>query len=413
MTTPRLSRQPDSVAAARAFLIAAATSDNDVLPTYQDVADSYGGIARAVAPVLMSLAADCAAAGEPDLTALVVEQATGRPATLQGVAFTGRPAQEATWANLLAQLRAYPWTTQAALPAPPRIGQEFPNRSAIAAVWGGDYQGGMATFARESSRIVNIFSDDTGPYPDRRVAGTDRIEYIGQGRYGDQKLTARGNALTEQARVDGEAARYWYRPTGGVFVFERWVAIVGRHREWHRDLNGDWRRAYVYDLAPVGSPNPADWPTEVTAEVDARSIDDDLDQDPPDPTLPAAPSLAELYVRMCKRAGQQAGKPAGKRSATDYARSAVARDAVLLRAQGTCENDQCAGMACDVRCDGTAILEVDHVKDLAKGGPDEPHNMIALCPNCHAAKTRGRARDALRRRLARLAALSHAELNGP
>jgi len=413
MTTPRLSRRPDSVVAARQFLIAVARSDNDVLPTYQDVADAYGGIARAVAPVLMSVAADCAAAGEPDLTALVVEQATGRPAALQGVAFTGQPAQEATWASLIAQLRAYPWTDQAVLPAPPKVGQEFPNRSAIAAIWGGDYQGGMATFAREASRVVNIFSDDSGPYPDRRVAGTDRIEYIGQGRYGDQELTSRGNALTERARVQGEAARYWYRPSGGVFVFERWVAIVGRHREWHRDLNGDWRRVYVYDLAPVGSPDPADWPAELQAEVGTRSTDADLEPVPPDPTLPAAPSLAELYARMAKRAGQQAGKLAGQRTATDYARSAVAREAVLLRAQGSCENDRCAGMACDVRLDGTAILEVDHVKDLAKGGPDEPHNMIALCPNCHAAKTRGRDRDALRRRLVRLAALRHAALSDP
>ena len=194
-------------------------------------------------------------------------------------------------------------------------------------------------------------------------------------------------------------------------MFERWVVIVGRHCEWHRDLNGEWRRAYVYDLAPVTSPKPADWPAELQAEVDARSTDDDLEPVPPDPTLPAAPSLAELYARMSKRAGQQAGRPVGQRTATDYARSSVAREAVLLRAQGSCENDRCAGMACDVRLDGTAILEVDHVKDLAKGGPDKPHNMIALCPNCHAAKTRGRARDALRRRLVRLAALRHAALS--
>jgi 5-methylcytosine-specific restriction protein A len=38
---------------------------------------------------------------------------------------------------------------------------------------------------------------------------------------------------------------------------------------------------------------------------------------------------------------------------------------------------------------GRALLEVDHIKPLAEGGPDIPSNMIALCPNCHVAKTRG------------------------
>jgi hypothetical protein len=35
-------------------------------------------------------------------------------------------------------------------------------------------------------------------------------------------------------------------------------------------------------------------------------------------------------------------------------------------------------------------------QDLAFGGPDYPVQMIALCPNCHAIKTRGRSREELR-----------------
>ena len=38
---------------------------------------------------------------------------------------------------------------------------------------------------------------------------------------------------------------------------------------------------------------------------------------------------------------------------------------------------------------GDPVLEVDHIHDLALGGPDDPAQMIALCPNCHAVKTRG------------------------
>ncbi len=47
------------------------------MPRYGEVAEVYGGIARAVAPVLNSVARDCAAAGEPDLSALVVLSDTG------------------------------------------------------------------------------------------------------------------------------------------------------------------------------------------------------------------------------------------------------------------------------------------------------------------------------------------------
>ncbi|WP_397428105.1 HNH endonuclease [Pseudarthrobacter sulfonivorans] len=59
---------------------------------------------------------------------------------------------------------------------------------------------------------------------------------------------------------------------------------------------------------------------------------------------------------------------------------------------------------------GEPILDVDHVQDLARGGEDHPRNMIALCPNCHAVKTRG-ANEAQRRRvLGRVAQAAHAAM---
>ncbi|MGY5106804.1 HNH endonuclease, partial [Streptomyces sp. 900105245] len=55
---------------------------------------------------------------------------------------------------------------------------------------------------------------------------------------------------------------------------------------------------------------------------------------------------------------------------------------------------------------GDPILEVDHIHDLALDGPDHPANMIALCPNCHAIKTRG-ARGEQLREVFRAAARAH------
>lgn len=359
--------------------------------------------------MLNSIAAACRDRAEPDLTALVVAEASRLPGSFDGQPLDATQADRvAAWRQMLADIRAYPWPDQPVVgPAPPEVGQSFRNRSAIAEVWGGDYQGGMASFPLEGGGIVNIFSDDDGPYPDRRVPGTDRIEYVGQGRVGDQTLKARGNALMERARTAGEAARYWHKPSGGEFTFERWIVIVGRHREWQKTTDGAWRRVYVYDLAPVGSPRPEDWPTSVHNEVEGRSVDDVLAPTPPDPQAVGAPGESELYRRLASRAATGAGRAAGTRTAADYARSAAARDAVLLRAHNRCENPRCAGMPCDVRADGASILDVDHVRDLAGGGPDEPWNMIALCPNCHAAKTRGRDRERLRTTFSKVARRAH------
>lgn len=58
------------------------------------------------------------------------------------------------------------------------------------------------------------------------------------------------------------------------------------------------------------------------------------------------------------------------------------------------------------------ILEIDHVHDLALEGPDHPAQMIALCPNCHAVKTRGRSREELRPILLEAARKKHDEWAG-
>ncbi len=78
----RYSRRPQDVAAVREFLIPVRDRLEDRLPRYGEVAELYGGIARAVAPVLNCVARDCTPAGEPDLCALVVLADTGLPGRL-------------------------------------------------------------------------------------------------------------------------------------------------------------------------------------------------------------------------------------------------------------------------------------------------------------------------------------------
>ena len=120
--------------------------------------------------------------------------------------------------------------------------------------------------------------------------------------------------------------------------------------------------------------------------------------------------LEEEYRRLCgigagvSDLGARLGRP---RVSVDVLRLESARRAVLLRSEGHCESPRCTGGPQDITDAGHPILEVDHIQDLAKGGPDHPEQMIALCPNCHAIKTRGRTRERLRHELFTVARLRH------
>ncbi|MFI1365757.1 HNH endonuclease [Streptomyces griseochromogenes] len=120
--------------------------------------------------------------------------------------------------------------------------------------------------------------------------------------------------------------------------------------------------------------------------------------------------MAAEYERLCRIVEHGEGAKHGKRvSRTTYnpIRSSAARRAVLERSERRCENPDCTGMPSDTTDRGLPILEVDHVVDLALGGRDHPSQMVALCPNCHAVKTRGRTRESLREALLRVAAERH------
>ena len=46
-------------------------------------------------------------------------------------------------------------------------------------------------------------------------------------------------------------------------------------------------------------------------------------------------------------------------------------------------------MPAELKRSDDPILDIDHINDLGLSGEDHPRNMLALCPNCHAYKTRG------------------------
>jgi 5-methylcytosine-specific restriction protein A len=156
------------------------------------------------------------------------------------------------------------------------------------------------------------------------------------------------------------------------------------------------------------------------ADYDAILADAGLaDADVADDEVPAGgvivvrSPLEEEYRRLCgigagaSDRGARFGRP---RVSVDILRLESARRAVLVRSEGHCESPRCTGEPQDITDAGHPILEVDHVQDLAKDGPDHPEQMIALCPNCHAIKTRGRTRERLRDELFTVARQRHEEI---
>ena len=270
---------------------------------------------------------------------------------------------------------------------PPKLGESFQTRSDIKARFGGELTRGIITFP--GCDVVNIFSSEAGPYADDRPSLLEPFSYRGEGLSGNQSLSARGNARLEECRVSREAARFWFQPHNGHFTFESWVTVQARSWVPGRDQAGELRWEIKWFLRPV--------PSERTRGADSV-VEQEFEMQPePDSRPPVASasgtrergaaSYEDLMRELSERTPNQTS-----RQIRQYARSEKARRATLLRANGGCENPECGGMAPDTDSSGSAILEVDHIEELSNGGSDHPLNMIALCPNCHAMKTRGARR---------------------
>ena len=231
------------------------------------------------------------------------------------------------------------------------------------------------------------------------------IAYRGQGLRGDQTMS-RGNKLLESAMLSRTPVRYWTGPKGGPFTFDKWTVIteVGRVRELDED--GVLSLRFVWFLQPVGGPRIEDWPQDLRAtpkpeETPAEELAEEN----------AVPNSGKNYADICESLGDpedsvdQVNRGAAKR----YKRKRLVREMVIARSGGVCENPVCTGMPCDVGPKGIPLLDVDHIVALAEGGSDHPLNAVALCPNCHRAKTLGANRSSLVRALKKVVQRRHAE----
>ncbi|WP_413757418.1 HNH endonuclease [Streptomyces sp. MMBL 11-3] len=294
----------------------------------------------------------------------------------------------------------------------PLQGELYQHRGAIADVYGGNRVLGITPLA---DGLLTVYSDDKGPYDDQRIPGMDWIAYTGDGLSGHQTLSAGNRAMAEH-QEQRKALRYWHKPHRGRWTFETWAVIVQRRQRWGRGQDGLQRREFVWILAPVSSPMSDTWPREVVEALnqdDGQLHDDSIDVIPAEVDAPSKSertSARQRYERLTAAAHQTAASRTRSSQLVQverYLRSPAAREAVMLRSNDRCENPSCMGHPLERTDAGAPLLEVDHVNGLARTGQDVPELMIALCPNCHALKTRGRERNTLQRDLLVVARTRH------
>ncbi|MFF4588817.1 HNH endonuclease [Streptomyces sp. NPDC001388] len=297
----------------------------------------------------------------------------------------------------------------------PLVGEPYAHRVAIASVYGGNRVLGITPLA---DGILTVYSDDKGPYADHRILETGWIAYTGDGLSGHQTLTG-GNSSMRQYQEQQRALRYWHKPYNGSWTFETWAVIVQCRRRWGRGQDGKQRREFVWVLAPVPSPMGETWPAEILEALaqDDKSVHDDSDDIVPAEVAAASETKQltanERYRRLTAAARRTEGGRASQSKISQvarYMRSPAAREAVIIRSGGRCENPSCMGHPLDLTDADQPILEVDHVNGLARTGQDTPEFMVALCPNCHALKTRGKNRRTLEQSLKNVARELHRKM---
>lgn len=301
----------------------------------------------------------------------------------------------------------------------PKTGDWFFRRKGIVAEYGGNNQHGITRF---NDGYVSAISKTSSPYADKVIQSTGWIAYIGDGLYGDQKLVA-GNRKMAECQEQRTPVRFWRGDQNRGYRFETWAVIVQRRRQWGIGDDDKPRKEYVWVLAPVPSPDVESWPSPVRDALDddlAKFYDETRELEGEDVESLGQGELevgleevTKSYAFLSSRAAEAERvrrASSTTRKIQDYFRSPSARKAVMQRSGGRCESPNCIGHSDELAVNGEPVLEVDHVRELAQGGKDLPVNMIALCPNCHALKTRGENRDDLRQELICEAWKKHQEM---
>ena len=243
----------------------------------------------------------------------------------------------------------------------------------------GNRQKGISTPADED--FVFIFTGPSGEQYgyDDELLDDGTLIYFGEGRVGDMEFTRNnGNTKIRDHRERG-LDLYVFEATSEDGV----LSYVGEYEyeshDWTDapDERGNKRRAIRFRLVPVDRGG---------ISVGEQGIEGASEED--------------LFVAARQNTGR--ASPAGSTSSTSgdgetYTWSELTKQFALRSADGVCQG--CGEDAPFMDTNGNPFLEVHHLHRLSDGGPDTPENVMALCPNCHRRRHRGRDGDEFNQRL--------------
>lgn len=248
------------------------------------------------------------------------------------------------------------------------LGQEYPRAALLDFVGSKQQQAGVLWGIREPGCLIITSGGRHG----RKVGYSDgRLPdgcwwYFGQGRSGDHSLDNPANARLAAA-------------VQSVLLFTTREPTASEVRE-----RGNYKKAFTFK----GEFNVGG--QEEIFEEEGIRVGDRLLRFlliPCDPGLVIPPIASEttpigliaLRIALLARRG---GKTKVNVTPVEYrARCLLVKGYALLRARSKCEG--CGSGAPFVDENGQGFLEVHHILRLADDGDDAPHNVAAVCPNCH------------------------------
>lgn len=244
------------------------------------------------------------------------------------------------------------------------VGQRY-RRTWLHDEYGGQRQGGIST--PSAIAAVFLFTGESGAvhgYEDRYLEDGTFL-YTGEGQVGDMEMN-KGNLAIRDHVADGKRLLLFRDVGGGEVTYEGDAVYLGHHVEKRPDRKGNWRNAYVFELA----------------------VEDPAHRARTEGVAPAAEVPPSKLWRMGMGELRDQALTSSSKKVTSKERRSVVRlrsEAIKVyvrrRAGGTCEG--CGEPAPFEDKQGRPYLEPHHVTRVADGGPDHPGHVIALCPNCH------------------------------
>lgn len=240
---------------------------------------------------------------------------------------------------------------------PFEMGKIYERKRDIHSRFGGQPQGGISTPGNHP--FIFLFTGESGErygYKDEWTKD-GMFRYTGEGQVGDMEFIRGNKAIRDhvengkdlllfEALGKGKGVRY-----KGIFSCASWRIATGP------DLQGNQRKIILFEMVPHNTQS---------GPVTNSTF-----------SLPLA-ILREKALAASRSVPQKSGRDARR---SYYERSEDVRIYVLTRAAGKCE--ACKSPAPFARPDGSPYLEPHHTRRVSDGGPDDPHWVAGICPNCH------------------------------